>query len=401
MKKINIADLLIFQMIFILTVFRDYSNISIISQTITFAFIFLEYIKKNNLKMSFEDSSYVIYKLIFIFWCFISSFWAVNQKEVYSVCITLILRMLTGMAIILYVKDLEKLKKLLKYIIISSLFLCLRLVIVVPISAWGSSRIGIFLNHDPNNGYGNTGITYILGFAITCLLTSKEIIKNKKIRYLLCLIFIIFSFLSGSKKQIFFLLATILIISIYNSKDILKLLKNFGIAMLIICISGFVIFNNTYLYNILGSRLLSFTALFSEDTTSDVDVSTEARTLFLKDAFLTFESHPVKGIGINCFKYVNSYSNKWAENNFIELLADVGIIGFLLYYSLYIKIIKELLCRKRNKFDLMLCAQLVNFIIIDLTMVSYFNNTLQLNFAILYAANKVIKIKYKETEKLK
>lgn len=50
-------------------------------------------------------------------------------------------------------------------------------------------------------------------------------------------------------------------------------------------------------------------------------------------AMMTFNANPIMGVGIDNFRFVEGH---YAHNNYVELLANVGIIGFLLFYSVYI-----------------------------------------------------------------
>lgn len=403
-KKFNIIDFFMIIMLIAMLAFKDYSNISIITQVL---FIFITVINMiTHKKVDIISFKYLGYKILFLIFCFISSIWSVNTANVYSACFTIALRMLTGFAIILYIRDREQLKKFLLAYVFASFVLCCRMVLVVPMDAWGKIRVGNYLSHDINNSYENTGITYVLGFAITYLMMSKDLIKNKKLKYVLIAMFTLFSLLSGSKKQIILLITNILVIALFKSKNILKILSRLLFATIGILILLFCVFNNKYLYNVLGQRIEGFIYTINSDDrmsvdySTGVDVSTSARLFLIQDAYNTFKQNAFLGVGTNCFKEVGTMKGKWAENNFFELLADLGIIGFILYYSLYIYIITNLLkrIRDRNIYDILLIACLISFLIIDFTMVTYMNNTLQLNLAIIYAINR---IRMKESKEVK
>lgn len=388
-KKISFMDLIILQVIIVMLAFRDYSNLSIISQVVAFIFVFFNEVRIHGYKINMFGTRYLFLKVLFIVWCFVSAVWAINSYHVLSICITLVLRMLTGFSIILYAKNEQKIKKVIVMMIIASFILCLRLFFVVPTNAWGNIRIGNLLAHDKNNSYGNTGITYVLGLVAIYLMVSNKFVKNNKLRIVLIILFTTVSLLSGSKKQLFLLIITILILAFYKSKNILSLVKNCILSFACIVISIVIIFNNQYLYNVIGNRLEAFSVIFFSETNNTTDASTESRTLFLKDAFKVFNENPITGVGIDCYRYVNPYREVWAENNFLELLADVGILGFIFYYILSLQILYETIKRikYKNEYDILLIILFACFLLIDFTMVSYANNTLQLNFALMYAIN--------------
>lgn len=396
-KKLNFVDS--FMLIFCITLlaFKDYSYLSLIIQAVTFTIVLINYLKENNLKLKIKDFKFFLYKILFIIFCTLSSLWSINSMNSLNMVLSIGFRTLMGLTICLYSYKRENLYKILKYIILSSIILCIRMILVVPISSWGNVRIGVYLSHNSNNSYGLTGITYVLGFASSILLASDSIIANKKIRYSVFLILFFFSLLSGSKKQILFFLITIIIMIFFKSKNLKKLIKNTIGAILIMIIFMYIIFSNQKLYNIIGKRVLSFLSYSVSDISVDTDASTISRNYFLKDAFTTFTCNPIIGVGIDGYKFLNKYAFCWAENNFVELLADTGLIGFFIYYLIYFLIAIDI--RKRIKYkqneDFIITVMFICFLMVDFTMVSYANSTLQFYLAIMYCLNEQNKINEK------
>ena len=225
--------------------------------------------------------------------------------------------------------------------------------------------------------------------------------KHKNKTDIICIIvFIIISLLSGSKKQIFITIIAIMILLLFKSKNFIKALKNITIGILISTIFLIIIMKTPILYNAIGVRLISFSSLFLENDI-EIDKSTETRKEFLGEAFTVFLKNPLNGIGIDGFKYVNRYQFTWAENNFLELLADLGIFGMIIYYMPHLKIILELKRRikKKKNIDISLLVEIICLVFIDLFMVSYASSTLQFFLAFIYAQN-TISICKEEKEKI-
>ena len=127
------------------------------------------------------------------------------------------------------------------------------------------------------------------------------------------------------------------------------------------------IINNELLYNRLG-------ALFSLFSTSDeflIDNSLVYRFRYMIDAYKLWLEKPIFGYGLHQFKYVNN--SGVSHNNFLEILVNNGIIGFISYYSLYIYIFKSyFLIRSYNRIDSnWLITVLLMLFIADMTVISY------------------------------
>lgn len=99
-----------------------------------------------------------------------------------------------------------------------------------------------------------------------------------------------------------------------------------------------------------------------------------------------FKENPVLGIGIgNANIYTRMYygNNHYLHNNYIELLACGGLIGFIIYYSMHLHLLVGFfrLWKHRDRvYDIMLVL-LIIVLIVDYGMVSYYNRT---NYLFLY-----------------
>ena len=149
--------------------------------------------------------------------------------------------------------------------------------------------------------------------------------------------------------------------------------------------------NVPFLYKIVGYRLKGLFDIFS--SFSSADASTTTRIEFVKIGFDIFLKNPLLGIGLNNYSYVayNNYSiwgQVYAHNNYVELLSDFGIVGFVLYYWIIIKsIIKLNETYKLVKFDKnvklfrLLCLLLtmsIVILIIDFSQITYYNECFQI-----------------------
>ena len=100
-----------------------------------------------------------------------------------------------------------------------------------------------------------------------------------------------------------------------------------------------------------------------------VDTSSQTRLRLIEIGLDIWKKYPIGGTGINTF-YVSSSTGNYAHNNFVELLADIGIIGFVIYYFFIVKAIFV-----KNNFDVekgwMWKCLLICLLVFDFGAVTY------------------------------
>lgn len=387
LKKSVISDWTIFILTVVMLCFKDYNTLAYLTQVVVFVILLFIKLESTGFEIRKYQIKYLEYKFIFILWCFLSYAWAAYKNDVLNQTVTLMFRAMTGFSIIMYVDNRENKDKMIKYLIIAAMILCARMAISVPMSAWGSERVGKYLAHDASNSYGNTGITYVLGIVCVYLFPRLNLIKRNWVRYVLILVFSLFSLLSGSRKHIVILMTCVLITSLLSSRSMTKTLRNIVMGIAVTAAGLFVIFNNALLYEAIGIRLLGFLSFTGMNNSVAADVSSIGRGRIIQEAIRVFAQNPICGVGIANFKYYNRYTLIWAENNYLELLTDVGIIGLILYYLLFFEIFRIIRAKfERSNPDILLLLMLsVCLLFVDSTMVSYTSNTLQFHLACLFA----------------
>ena len=93
-----------------------------------------------------------------------------------------------------------------------------------------------------------------------------------------------------------------------------------------------------------------------------------------------FQQHPIIGIGIDnprLYTYGVVGETYYLHNNFVEILSSGGVIGAVLYYWIYVRLIISYI-KRRNFDDPQYCFCLVLLIlllIMDYGMVSYYSKS--------------------------
>lgn len=98
--------------------------------------------------------------------------------------------------------------------------------------------------------------------------------------------------------------------------------------------------------------------------------STEMRFFYINKGIKIWLERPFVGVGLDNFSH---YHHTYAHNNYVEILATLGLIGFILLYSFYYNIFLSFLHVKDLVFKVTGIFSLLIFLIMDFGTVSYYN----------------------------
>lgn len=373
-KKSNILNadsffgLLIFSYIFISVLFLEsypkyshYFGLSVFGLAFIYNFILKgERIYINNV---------VIAHFVFILWTIISYLWAHNEEH----CLEYQQRMIF-LAILSF-----SFYNILKIFDVRTAFLAgVSLSSLINVAVF----FGFIANPFQKESYGrfsgtmgNSNATAILlSFSIfATILLINSFSKKDGVSFFkwvfsliipLCLYLIV---QTGSRKG--FILGIVFLFMFFlpyfkNTKKII-----YGTIILLMFAVGF----NFLLENEEFAEQLGFVYERFEDAQDTVEGtgyegSADIRLFFIKEGFETWKNNPVLGIGLNNFSF---YYGTYTHNNFIEMLANLGIIGLILYYLIYLFCFLNVI--KIKDFNLKVSGLffLILFLFMDSAWVSY------------------------------
>ena len=141
-----------------------------------------------------------------------------------------------------------------------------------------------------------------------------------------------------------------------------------------------------------------------------IDASTNTRINMIKYGFEMFKSNPILGVGIGNYAYYGYhiyglFAEVYSHNNYIEMLSNIGIVGFISYYFIPVytciklrKLVNILTGRER-----ILCAFLfvimISRLIGDFGRVSYLDEIVQIINMLCYSSIfAFIKMKSRDSE---
>lgn len=233
--------------------------------------------------------------------------------------------------ILINCKEKKELDKVMTYVWIAGITVVIsliqnfdpRAVALIDESYATSARLGFGGIEHPNT----TAYNIYISFAIGVYLFIKYR-KIRKLKYLVLLgeiMLIVGCLLTGSRKVLITIILLPLAILVLKSKNPFKLAAQIIVGtVIVICIYNFTQ-DNPVLYNLVGHRISDISGIITGE-----DASAAGRSDLVAEGLrVGFEQF--WGVGLNCFSYYSS-DGAYAHNEFIEIFADIGAIGFMFYY---------------------------------------------------------------------
>lgn len=200
---------------------------------------------------------------------------------------------------------------------------------------------------------------------------------------------VLFMLLSASRKAVILLPIFLTIYLLLRSNDPIKFIRN----LFFVFIAFFAVWSAfrfiPYLYESVGYRIESMiNGLLGE---GDSDSSTTTRLSLIEFGMEYFWKRPWWGYGMDNFRSLTAVYRSWgtayyAHNNYVELLVDCGVVGTVIYYSLYLKMLIMGLKQFKYKHPLKMAVVclLIGFLVTEYGMVTYSSAVYQLLLLLFY-----------------
>ena len=225
----------------------------------------------------------------------------------------------------------------------------------------GAVRIGDSLSGNVNTVGMHLGL-YSLAILFLYMRTKNKLLLP------IYVVVVIFMLITGSKKVFIPIGLGLALYELYGGIKFRKILM----LVLILFVIIFVILSNAYLYNIIGSRTIDFLGNIGIYTGEyNYSHSTDMREALIMTALECFSIKPLFGWGFNATARFSPY-NVYAHNNFVEILANYGIVGFLFYYGMIFSLLfRSIHLPRRNYSRYFVVILILNSLINDVAAVSY------------------------------
>ena len=342
-----------------------------IAHYILTAFILLMTITRTHLRVIKEYSDCLVWFILFTVYISTSKIWAISSTNSQGVIIIALFETAIVFYCILdYVKNEKKLIQFAEIFANSMVVLAVSYYITSPINTWGTEAMGNWL-YIWRNAAG-----YYFGFAaimIVYIFFNKKREKQLMIKAL----FLVLAAIGTGSRKIFLLAAVAILVYILIQPGFQKRLKYIICATFLVGLTSVVLFKIPAIRDMYAERLI----LLLQGVDSS-DSSTVVRTMLRGQAFELFLKNPIIGNGLEGFviwlEGQTSFLNRWAMSatyshcNYTELLANFGIVGFLLYYFFpFIQVLKGIKHRS-NLITQLGIIIIVDCVILDIGTVSYY-----------------------------
>lgn len=378
------------------TIFDTNSLVSIILLGITIIIFVLDVYQCHG-KLKFKITSFHILNLLFCFYCFFSSLWAIRPNQAISKGTTVFEILVCMSVIYMHYSRGDTIKPL-----VNSIMWAGYVVVIYTICFYGLDTIQNILANATrlDNSFANINEVGMLG-AIAIIITLynfffiDKCFEPSNIFVIPCIILVA---ASGSRKAlIMIVVGTICIVLLrFSTKDILK---NMIIWIVLVFVLLFFLewASTLPMFEGIMKRIDGLFNLFSGS--GKVDHSAWLRQQYINEGIRQFKLHPINGIGIGSSGAVllKSYGNDtYFHNNFVELLGCGGIIGFFIYYIIYLYLLKNIYKFKNQKERYKFLCIIIIFILLftDYASVSYYSKGRYFYFVMLFIEIDIVRKKY-------
>lgn len=394
-RGVDIAPIAISVAIFATIALRNWGYVVYATQLAAVLAILLHLAAK---RLQFQAGLYLGFGAAFSAWCMLSAFWAADPNRVFAGTLGIVQYILFGSAIAAYVIAERRPDFLLKSIAWSIAGLVVVLLLVTPLDVWQQAmaesanvasdedRIGYTVRYHPNALGRILAIGAVLWLYLLRTSTSHRFPKLVMIAAIVAVLV-----LTKSRTSLSLLVIGVFLLLVLLARHVGRMIFSFLLASGIIAGGIWAIFNVQFLYQTIGFR---FDSLINPDTR--VDASANTRSEMLSIALEIWRGSPFNGVGLNNFSYYYFYdysgwSQTYAHNTYAEILADLGVIGLILFYAVTAWVlVKAIGLLRRTTNDsyrralALVIALTVSSLVADTASISFTNEPVQLVAVLCY-----------------
>lgn len=331
-------------------------------------------VAQDGLRIDFRIGTYHKLMLAFGGYCLLSSIWAWAPSDALGKGVTIIELLVFVSLMYMYYAKRESVRPLVSAAMWAGFILAL-----YAIYSYGPSAVlsSISSGERLENSYSNInsiGMVSAMSIIIAAYFAFAEGLRPSLVLTLPCLLMVA---AGGSRKA---LVMTVLGVALVIARETSR--KKFTTALFVllsVAVIGSVasaLVAATGLFDASLGRMDGLVALITGE--GKVDHSAWLRSQMVEIGLRQFFDTPLLGIGIGCPHILAASQlsfDAYLHNNYVELLAGGGVVGFALYYSMYAFPLARL-WRKRGDGDplsTVVLTMLLVLLVMDVGAVSYYS----------------------------
>ncbi len=323
----------------------------------------------------YVDPTYTVWLLSFLSFAALSYFWAESSDHVVNILKSLVVRLVILLLIRSAIRSKGDLHKLLVCVagaaVVNSFYLLINSF--EELTADTDSEIGNRLGTDGDWNANAIGMLVAIAALLFLYFYQKNTKPVKKITcVLLVAAMIVIALLTGSRKAFIIVLGGTIGYLLLTNKG--KRFRTLLFAAAFVWVLFYIAMETEFFYSIIGNRIDGFLSLITGK--GEADSSSTLREKLIAGAIEVWKEYPDVGCGLGCYQLFSvgfAGREMYAHNNYVELLADLGIVGTMIYYSGPMLLLVSLLRKLKNKENegRLFLTLIVVILVLDFACVSY------------------------------
>ena len=287
---------------------------------------------------------------------------------------------LIGVITISIVQSLPQFVFILKCGVFSGLLLLIRVILFTPFQRIVVRDFGL-LNAN------SIGLSLCISLILLFLLQGVSEKRDIKY-YIIASLLIVGIIFTASRKAILLLGYSLFSWTFFTTEKPLKKILIASVIIIFMGLTYYFLMNNEFLYNIIGMRFEgAINLVFGK--TGYIDASSFERKVLIDKGLELWRDRPYIGYGASTFSKIAGFGI-YSHNNYIELSVNLGIIGLLLFYQIYILLFVQIF-KMRNTHLLKFLSFLIIFLLgLDFAWVTLVEDLYLLFLVLIYISPKFI-----------
>ncbi len=345
-------------------------------------------------KVQVKLTSLHVWMAVFIAFCYLSSIWAIQPDLAISKGNTILKNVICIVLVYMHFQRMDSVKDLLKVTMYGGY-----IVVLLSVAFFGISSLTdiVASSGRMEAGFLNQNTLGMLA-AFTIIVNIYFIIYYKEQVFLIPILALAVIVLAaaGSRKGIIELVAGVLFIFLvknYQRKAIANsIFRIVGVVLLALVVIFFM--SQLSMFDFVNMRLQN---VINQLRGSGVtDRSVRSRALLNQIGVQIFKEHPILGIGIDCPRIPARQATGidwYLHNNYLEILAGGGLVGFICYYSIYVLLLSRFFRFKAERspeYDICLVLLILQAVL-EFAYVAYYSRETYFYLMMYYLESEIIK----------